>query len=285
MPQLVWEKWGDKTGFYPGRVESISLVCKVQGSHLLHPHGSLAFLSFAAESTFQEVTGVGFRRKDGPPRVSARMYLKWRELSTAPRAPAQRPPPDNSFWPPRPAGLTSSAWPSSRSKVTTHTHSSQAEKRAQGTAGARVPVDCAPRRPRARRGPARDRESMAAAAAARSALPGERPRGVAEGTAPRLWPGSTSGRRRGAVERPSRTRAALPWPPCPLAAGGAQCSAEASSPPVRRARAGQSGPEPGGGTSGGALWGREVGSGGGRGSGAPRGRTRGRAGPRRAGAE
>lgn len=34
--------------------------------------------------------------------------------------------------------LTSSAWPSSRSKVTTHTHSSQAEKRAQGTAEARA---------------------------------------------------------------------------------------------------------------------------------------------------
>lgn len=60
MPQLVREKWGEETGFSQGRSRASLRLCKVQGSHLLHLLGSLAFLSFAAESTFQEVTGVGF---------------------------------------------------------------------------------------------------------------------------------------------------------------------------------------------------------------------------------
>lgn len=75
--------------------------------------------------------------------------------------PEPHPPPATAQDPPSAAApapargpLTSSAWPSSRSKVTTHTHSSQAEKRAQGVPGARIPDDGAPRRPRARCGPA-----------------------------------------------------------------------------------------------------------------------------------
>lgn len=171
--------------------------------------------------------------------VSARLHPKRRVLAAA-----RRPPP--------PPPLTSSAWPSSRSKVTTHTHSSQAEKRAQGVTGARAPEDGASRRSRSGRGPAPDCASIAETAAAGSALPGERPGGVAGGTAGRRRPRRTSGPRCGAVERPSRTREALPWSRRPLAAGGAQCSGEALSSPARWALAGQSGPERGGGTSGGA---------------------------------
>lgn len=68
--------------------------------------------------------------------------------------------------------LTSSAWPSSRSKVTTHTHSSQAEKRAQGISAVPVraarPEDVdpvAPSPPPACRGPGPTGTSMVAAPA------------------------------------------------------------------------------------------------------------------------
>lgn len=141
---------------------------------------------------------------------------------------------------PSAAPLTSSAWPSSRSKVTTHTHSSQAEKRAQGAAAARAPGDAAPRRPRARRGPARDSASMAAgtAPAARcrgnrsEALPGEQPGGGGLGT----------GRDRAAEQSSGRLRPEVPAAAsAPLAAGGVQCGGAAPSSPERRARSGQRG--------------------------------------------
>lgn len=213
--------------------------------------GSLASLSFTGEGTFQEMTGAGFGGGTGhlrcPPDSTPRA-----EDSRLPYDPPTRACPAPPSSKPRRAPLTSSAWPSSKSKVTTHTHSSQAEKRVQGAAKACVPEDDTPRRPRAGRGPARDRASMAGAGTAGRALPGKRPGGVAGETARRRRPRRSSGPRPGAVERRSRAR-------------GARCP-EAGLPA-----------EP-------CVTG-EVGSRGGRGPRAPRRLTRGRAATRLIGAE
>lgn len=154
-----------------------SRVSKVQGPYLLHPNGKSTIGPFAGECPFQEGTGAGFRRRGRPPRYLPNFPPRAEGWRTGGRATTRPLPP-----------LTSSACPSSRSKVTTHTHSSQAEKRAQGGAAARAPEDRTPRRSRGRRGPALDSESMAETAAAGSTLPGERPGGVAGETARRRWP-------------------------------------------------------------------------------------------------
>lgn len=101
----------------------------------------------------------------------------------------------------------------------------------------------------------------------REALPGKQPGDGGPG-ARRDRAAEQSGGGRGA-EQPFRSLAR------PLAAGGAQCSGEAPSPPARRVGAGQSGPASGGGTSGGAAVYRGSGV---RLRSGPRGRARGRAG-------
>ena len=112
---------------------------------------------------------------------------------------------------------------------------------AQGAAAARAPGDASPKRPRARRGPAPDSESMAAGTA-----PAERCRGNGSETLPgELLEGGGLGAGRESAAEQSSGRRGLEGP-CrglrTLAAGGASCGGATPSPPARRARAGQSGP-------------------------------------------
>ena len=158
-----------------------------------------------------------------------------------------------------PAPLTSSAWPSSRSKVTTHTHSSQAEKRAQGAAAARAPGDASPKRPRPRRGPAPDSESMAAGTA-----PAERCRGNGSETLPgELLEGGGLGAGRDSAAEQSSGRRGLEGPCRGLRTPGGRRSvvwrSDAESTREKGPR-GPERPEPGGGTSGeGCRAGRDSG--------------------------
>lgn len=190
--------------------------------------GNSTLLLLPGERRLSRGDNCGRRRKRppggvpgarGPPRPAA--------PEEGPPGPPQLP---GRAAPAPPRLLTSSAWPSSKSEVTTHTHSNQAEKRAQGAAGARAWEDGALRWSRALLDSGRDSASMAARSGRQR---------VARGTAPRRCRGNSReavasahvGPRCGAVERPAWTRAALLRSRPPLAAGGAPYR------PERRARA------------------------------------------------
>lgn len=212
--------WGGETGFSWGGIKCATLGIRSAGlpsppSHTLVSATSHFLLCLGG--VFQEGTSAGFQKGKNrrvshgqwdfhaPRQRLSRIRLQRQRRTRPPRPPR----------PPARGPLTSSAWPSSRSKVTTHTHSSQAEKRAQGVPGARVPEDGAPRRPRARCCPAPAPWSITAATGTaqrcsgngRRRCRGNRPAAAARARQHRAAEQS-SGRR--GPERPRRDLA-RPW--------------------------------------------------------------------------